>query len=212
MADYFSPTVIQPTIPIADMTPLERLILSHVFSAEQDGDELYLYADEGTSSIISVDRAELEEALAASQATPSELNDYVAKGLASCPAGEQYIDLDLDASNGDISWEFILQDIVRRSRTLRYVTAVTSFTCSKMRADGFGGMAVLITADKIMGKSTADIIEDFLDDEGLAGVQNPSAKAADAEEFEALMPDGSRVPWDERLRTAGALMVPKEKD
>jgi hypothetical protein len=29
---------------------------------------------------------------------------------------------------------------------VRYVTAVTAFTCSKMRHDGFGGMAMLITA------------------------------------------------------------------
>ena len=43
-----------------------------------------------------------------------------------------------------------------------YVTAITSFTCSKMRPDGFGGMAVLITENAIFGKSTNDIREDFL--------------------------------------------------
>jgi len=31
-----------------------------------------------------------------------------------------------------------------------------------MRPDGFGGMAVLITADTIKGKSTNDILEEFL--------------------------------------------------
>jgi hypothetical protein len=31
-----------------------------------------------------------------------------------------------------------------------------------MRPDGFGGMAVLITADAILGKSTNDILEDIL--------------------------------------------------
>jgi hypothetical protein len=31
MADYFSPTVIQPTIPVGDITQLERLLLSHIF-------------------------------------------------------------------------------------------------------------------------------------------------------------------------------------
>ncbi len=60
-----------------------------------------------------------------------------------------------------------IQDIVRRSTTLRYVTAVSSFSCSKMRPDGFGGMAVLITADRIVGKSTSDILEDFLAEAGL---------------------------------------------
>jgi len=37
MADYFSPTVIQPTIPVTDITPLERLLLSHIFNAEGEG-------------------------------------------------------------------------------------------------------------------------------------------------------------------------------
>ena len=55
-----------------------------------------------------------------------------------------------------------MQDIVCRSPTLDHVTAVSAFTCSRMRPDGFGGMAVVITADFVRGKSTNDILEDFL--------------------------------------------------
>ena len=33
MADYLTPTVVQQTIPLADMTPLERLILTNVFES-----------------------------------------------------------------------------------------------------------------------------------------------------------------------------------
>ena len=55
----------------------------------------------------------------------------------------------------------------RRSPSLHYVTAVTAFTCSKMRPDGFGGMAILITGNTVTGKSTNDIIEDFLAEAGL---------------------------------------------
>ena len=79
------------------------------------------------------------------------------------PPEEAEIDLDLSGT----SWELIFQDIVRRSPTLRYVTAITSFDCSKMRPDGFGGMAVLITADRIIGKSTHDLIAEFLAETGL---------------------------------------------
>jgi len=50
---------------------------------------------------------------------------------------------------------------------LKYVTIVAAFTCSKMRSDGFGGAATLITADAILGKSTTDILEDFLTETGL---------------------------------------------
>src|SRR5208283_1448028 len=88
----------------------------------------------------------------------SEVNAHVAGQFAKARTDADEIELDLSG----MSWEFILQDIVRRSSTLRYVTAITSFTCSKMRPDGFGGMAVLITADAIKGKSTSDILEDFL--------------------------------------------------
>ena len=31
MADYYMPTVVQPTIPNVDMTALERLLLTHIF-------------------------------------------------------------------------------------------------------------------------------------------------------------------------------------
>jgi hypothetical protein len=102
-------------------------------------------------------------ALAASEASASSLNAFVAERLALLPIDEHAIDLDLSG----MSWEFIFQDIVRRSKTLRYVTAVSSFTCSKMRPDAFGGRAVLITAAGVMGKSTNDILEDFLTEAGL---------------------------------------------
>ena len=73
---------------------------------------------------------------------------------------DEYVDLDLSQT----SFEFLFQGIVKRSATLDHVTIVTSFTCTKMRPDGFGGMAVLVTADAIKGKSTEDILGDFLDE------------------------------------------------
>jgi hypothetical protein len=164
MADYYSPTVIQPTIPKADMTPLEHLLLSHIFDAEPHGDGLYFHAWERPADFLVLNRGELQAAIAASQAFSSAINAYVGERMSQAPPGEQMIELDLSGT----SWEFIFQDIVRRSPTLRHVTAVTSFTCSKMRPDGFGGMAVLITADAVIGKSTNDIIEELLRDAGLS--------------------------------------------
>ncbi len=159
MTDYFSPTVIQPAIPVADITPLERLLLSHIFQVEASADGLYFYEDEGPASTIWLDRADIDGALAQSPTTTeSTAAGFVMEQLARVPADNVEIELHLSAT----SWEFIFQDIVRRSRSLRYVTAVSSFTCSKMRPDGFGGMAVLITANAIVGKSTNDIIADFL--------------------------------------------------
>ncbi len=161
MADYFSPTVIQPTIPVADITPLERLLLSHIFNAERDGEGLYFYADEGPADMIWVDRAPIEAALAESKTTVDSTALTVVTGqLAQLPADNVEITLDFS----DRCWESIFQDIVRRSASLRYVTVISAFTCSRMRPDGWGGMAVLITPSGVMGKSTNDIIEDFLND------------------------------------------------
>jgi hypothetical protein len=165
MADYYSPTVIQQPIPIADVTPVERLVLSLIFDAKPDGETLYFHAALGPSDAVGLSIDELRAAFESSAAIASTATTYVAERLAAMPADDTEVEIDFSGT----SWEFIFQDIVRRSSTLHYVTAVTSFTCSKMRPDGFGGMAVLITADAILGKSTNDILEDFLaEQEGVA--------------------------------------------
>jgi hypothetical protein len=119
---------------------------------------VYFHASLGPSDAIGLSIDELRAAFEASAATASTTTNYVAERLAAVAADDTEIEIDFSGT----SWEFIFQDIVRRSSTLRYVTAVASFTCPKMRPDGFGGMAVLITADAIVGKSTNDILEDLL--------------------------------------------------
>ena len=143
----------------------ERLLLTHIFRAEADGDSLYFYAEEGPSDLAVIDRGELEEALAASrEAGDSRAAILVIEQLAQLDADEAEVELDL---SGSISWEVFVQDILRRSSRLRYVSVVSSFTCTRMRANGFGGMAVLITAERILGRSTDDLIAELLVEAGL---------------------------------------------
>jgi hypothetical protein len=172
MADYFTQTVIQPTIPAADITPLERLILSHIFHAEPDSEGLYFCSSEGPCDMIWIDRGAIETALA--QSTPNTATAFVTEQLARVPADNAEIELDCS----DMLWKSIFQDIVRRSASLRYVTALSAFTCSKMRPDGFGGMAVLITAEAVTGKSTSDIIADFLTEAGVEAGQHDADPSA----------------------------------
>ena len=106
LADYFSPTVIQPAIPIADVTPLERLLLSHIFNAEPDGDGLYFYADDHPAETLWLDRAPIETALAQS-AADSTATTVVTQQLAQVPADNVEIELDFS----DRSWVSIFQDI-----------------------------------------------------------------------------------------------------
>lgn len=158
MADYYSPTVIPEVIPNADMTKLEFLLLSNIFEADSDGDGTYFHSWQGPSDMIWVQRSELVEALEASRGIDSEILTYVEERMTKTSSDEDEVELDLSGT----SWEFILRDIVRRSSTLRYITVTTAFTCSKMRADGFGGMALFITADEIKGCSTMEFLSDCL--------------------------------------------------
>ena len=159
MADYFSPTVVGQSIPVADMTPLERLVPSAIFDVEPDGDALYFHSSVGPNDTIQLSADELQAAIDASAGADSHATTYVAKCLADATTDDTGIDIDFSGT----SWEFIFQDVVRQSSTLPHVTAITSFTCLKMRPDGFGGLTVLITADGVIGKSTQDIIRDLLD-------------------------------------------------
>src|SRR5579863_4677736 len=113
MADYFTPTVIQPAIPNADMTPLERLILGQVFEAEIDGDGVYFFTSIGPSDSFELEASALREAVEASSGFQSTASDYVLERLASLAVDEETIEIDLSGT----SWEFIFQDIVRRSAT-----------------------------------------------------------------------------------------------
>jgi hypothetical protein len=177
MADYYSSTVVQQTIPNADMSPLERLLLMHIFESEPDGDGVYFFASESTCDVISVDRAELEAALSASAEYKSSVFSFVKDRLAETPDAESEVDMDFSL----ISWEPMFQDIVRRSSTLTQVTAMTAFTCSKMRPDGFGGMAILITADVILGKSTDDVLCELMDEAEKATIAKKPVNSASGE-------------------------------
>lgn len=163
MADYYTPTVIHQTIADADMTPLERLLLSHIFEAERDGEGWYFFSEVGPVDMTLIGRVALETALAASELdVDNTANTFVSELLADLKDDELQ-DEHLDVDFSETSWESILQDIVRRSSTPGYVSGVSSFTCSRMRPDGFGGAVVVIAADAILGKSTTDLLEEFIE-------------------------------------------------
>ncbi|MDI7776589.1 hypothetical protein [Asticcacaulis sp. EMRT-3] len=160
MADYESPTIIQPIIPNADMTPLERLLLTEIFTGEPEGDGLYFFAEQSTNDMPEFDSSDLRAALQASEGHESQAAEFVREQLAKAAPEDISITLDMSI----ISWEYLFQDIVRRSSTLTYVTAISAYTCSKMRTDGFGGVAVLITANEVRGKNLDDVLADMLDE------------------------------------------------
>lgn len=159
MADYYCPTVLYPPIPMADMTACERLFLTGVFDHDIDDEDesIRFYSAHGPNDMPSFEMADVRRALEAEDGADTLasriFNEHI-EGEADAP---DVLPLDLSLT----SHEGVIQDIIRRSPGLNYVSVTTSFMCSNMLADGFGGMAVLITADTVLSKSTEDILREF---------------------------------------------------
>jgi hypothetical protein len=206
MADYFTPTVVEPAIPIAAMTPLERLVLSRIFDSQERGGALYLFSDTGPRDLVEIPVDRLRAALARSAGTPSRLRDRAAQALAErSEPGAAEIDLSV------IGWELIFQDIVRRSPELEYITVVSAFTCSKMRPDGFGGMATLITADATMAKSTHDVLEEFLAAMKPSAAPMPRAWPSAPHALSNRQTPPDEAPAARRRAIIGAAHITKDK-
>ncbi|MGE4302708.1 MAG: hypothetical protein AB7E24_01590 [Novosphingobium sp.] len=157
MADYYTPTVVEPFIPLTAMLPIERLFLAQVFSEEIDGDAAYFFSEDGASDLISLSAEEVRAALDAATPETSRLAQKLIDEQPDAILGEEDIDLDMC---GDL-WPDVLQDIVRRSPDLDHLTVTMAFTCSKMRPDGFGGLAMLITGATIRSESTHALFDRF---------------------------------------------------
>jgi hypothetical protein len=124
MTDYHSPTVVQPTIPNADMTPLERLLLTHIFEAEPDGDGLYFFAEAALSDAFELAVEAVRAALAQSAGIASTASAYLARRMDDIGDSDTRIELDL----GGTCWEFIFQDIVRRFHVIEADETLTTLT------------------------------------------------------------------------------------
>ena len=157
MADYYTPTVVEPVIPVSDILPVERIFLAQVFDEEVENRIAYYYSEDGASDLIYLDPEEVRESLATTDHASSCLAAKLRDDHGDAIEGDDEFELDMC---GDL-WPEVLQDIVRRSATIDHITVTMAFTCSKMRPDGFGGLAMLITADAICSESTHMLLDRF---------------------------------------------------
>ena len=155
MADYYTPTVVDPMIPLAAIQPIERLFLAQVFDEELDGESAYYCSEDCARDMISLSAADVRAALDAATPETCRLAQKLIDEQPDAILGEDDIDLDMC---GDL-WPDVLQDIVRRSPDLDHLTVTMAFTCSKMRPDGFGGLAMLITVSTIRSESTHTLFD-----------------------------------------------------
>lgn len=156
MADYHCPTVVQPSIPMSDMMPIEQLLLTTMFESEPEGDALYLFAPVYMDDMPVLEIDEVRTALA--ESSEGRTAAFIRDQLAKFDGEAGYLQLD-----EEVSWEAAFQYIVRRSAKIDHVEVVTSFTCSKMRPDGFGGAITIITGDQVLSSSTEAMACELLD-------------------------------------------------
>lgn len=155
MADYMTPTVVEPLIPLAALLPIERLFLAQVFDEEVADEAAYYFSEDGACDLISLSAEEVRAALDAATPETSRLAQKLIDEQPDAILGEDDIELDMC---GDL-WPDVLQDIECRSLDLDHLTVTMAFTCSKMRPDGFGGLAMLITGAAIRTESTHTLFD-----------------------------------------------------
>lgn len=169
MADYHTPTVVQPDVPEADMTPLERLLLESMFQSEVHGDSVYFFAELAIDQRPFIEKSALRYAYESSRQFDSRVTEAIGALLKNFDDADDGEELEVHLSDlfDDSTDQVILQDIVRRSAAIEWFTVVKSYCCSKMRSDGFGGSACLIADDVIRFQSTDDLIEQWIGEEKL---------------------------------------------
>ena len=161
MADYFSQTVVQPAIPNACMTPLERWLLEQLFEHEDEGaGRTYFFASESVADVIDGADPALE-ALLRDDASPLAARLREALRTADDPG---WLDV------GDLGHAAVFQAIVARHPSeVPFVTVEVAYTCSRMRADGFGGAAELITAAGSQWMGTSAWLEGRIEEATITG-------------------------------------------
>ncbi|WP_454858745.1 hypothetical protein [Rhizobium binxianense] len=161
MNDLETTVVITPAIPIGDMTPLERLVLSHVFDAGPTDEGLLLYSDRGAVSRLRFRADDLVNAYAASRhVAHSDINRIAARCWTLwCEEDEpgEVIDMDLT----ETSFEFMLRDIVVRSSLLSEIRVLEWYRHPSQNPDSFGVKIMLVTAVAIVGRSSDDLLEEM---------------------------------------------------
>ena len=159
MADYHSPTVVTPDIPRSAITALEFAALAGMFECDVNGDACTFHSSEGPSEWVCLDVADVKAMIEDETHVPSRTADFVRDKLHSVGTGQTRIELDFSEHDAAV----IFQDIVRRCGGLHHVTITAAWTCTKMRADGFGGSVTVITADEILATSTSEMEHRLLD-------------------------------------------------
>lgn len=156
MPNYYSPTVVLPDLPIADINPIEMLMLTAMFDSESAEETAYFFSEEGFRDLPLLEVHEARAALTDSK--DGRVAEHIRQRLQQLEPGA--VDFEIE---DDTLWEQLFQDVIRRSPTLHHIEVLTSYMCTKMRPDGFGGAVTIITAERALSCSTANMACQLLD-------------------------------------------------
>lgn len=174
-----------PPIPLADITPLEKLVLTHVLECSETEAGLVLFTDTGPINPIILNRQALLDAFAASAAQlESALNAFIgSRILALLPTSPDGDDVAADIDLSEFPWPFIVHDIVARSPSLAEVTVIQWMNHPSQRLETYGASVSLITCKGIHHATSEDLLKRFrLQDRALMPPVSPPA-----------LPDGAPV-------------------
>ncbi|MGN6771487.1 MAG: hypothetical protein ACTHJQ_16805 [Rhizobiaceae bacterium] len=152
-----------PALPIADISPLEKLILSKMLDCVEIDGGLELYTDTGPMNPIAVLRRELMETIDPSdQANKSLLKRFMSERVLSIlpvenPDPESVVFIDLS----EFPWQFVVQDIITRSPTARELVVIQWISDPSQRPDTFGASVSLVTENGIFHATSEDLLVDF---------------------------------------------------
>lgn len=126
-----------PPIPLADITPLEKLVLIHVLECSETEAGLVLFTDFGPINPISVKR----------------------KALLPTSADGDDIAANIDLT--EFPWQFIVHDIVARSPSLQEVTVIQWMNHPSQRPESYGASVSLITGKGIHHATSESLLDRF---------------------------------------------------
>ena len=167
-----------PPIPLADITPLEKLILTHVLECSETEAGLVLFTDVGPINPIRVKRQALLDAFGASaQHADSALNAFVGNRiLALLPTSPDGNDVASEIDLSEFPWQFIVHDIVARSPSLAEVTVIQWMNHPSQRLESYGASVSLITGKGIHHATSEDLLNRFrLQNRALVPAVSPPA-------------------------------------
>lgn len=176
-----------PPIPLADISPLEMLILTNVLECSETEDGLVLFTDIGPTNPVRVPRNGLIAAFRASAKIAEDpFNTFIAsRVLALLPTGCNTVEDDamIDIDLSQFPWQFVVQGIIARSADLRDVTVIQWMNHPSQRRESFGASVSLITAKAIHHATSDDLLARFrLQDNALP----PAASSAASPEDDSL--------------------------